>query len=312
MTITPKPNTVSAISFDALDRASLDAQLSPSRSAKAPLEVLNAHVTQTSGLLANPNLSCQLDIAYGSDPRQSMDVYRPCLAADVEKNNPQTHPTPLPCLIFIHGGFWQEGGKAGSGFTAEKLVDRGWAQISMEYRLAPQVGLAEIIQDIASGLMKVVELSDRLGIDRNRLVIAGHSAGAQLAAAILCGLGEVNPAIIDAIHGLILVSGVYDLNPVAASYVNDLVAMDGTDIANLSPLFYQPLKNIPVHILIGEDEPSAFSQQSQALYQAWDPLLDRIVLDRLPGCDHFDILNEIIRSSLLHNSQNYPISILTR
>ena len=296
MTITPKPNTVSEIPFHSLDRASLDAQLSPSRFAKAPMEVLNGHVDQTEKLVSNTNLVCQLDVAYGGDPRQRMDVYRP---RQLAKSMEQINQAPLPCLIFIHGGFWQEGSKAGSGFTVEKLADRGWAQMSMGYRLAPQVGLEDIVQDIASGLKKTIELADQFGIDRNRLVIAGHSAGAQLAAAILCGLGEVDPATIDAIHGLILVSGVYDLNPIAASYVNDLVGMDATDIANFSPLFYQPLKNIPVHMLIGEDEPAAFTQQSQALYQAWEPLIEQIDLDTLAGCDHFDILDEIINSPLL-------------
>ena len=90
-----------------------------------------------------------------------------------------------------------------------------------------------------------------------------------------------------------LISGVYDLAPVAASYVNDVVHISPDEVSTLSPLFALPARDVPVHILIGQDEPEAFQVQSQALRQAWAPHLTHLHFSSLPGRDHFDVLDAL-------------------
>ena len=269
-----------SVPFDHLSQEELDWQLSPSQSARDAAGVLQRHQAETAELVAAPGVRGTLDIAYGSGPRQKMDLFRPAKAAD-----------PVDCLVLFHGGFWQEGSKAGSGFCARGLTGNGWAHVAVGYTLAPEASLAEIIDEAALALSTLARRAGELGLDRDRIVLAGHSAGAHLAAAILSGMGGEAAARLPA--RAVLISGVYDLAPIAASYVNDAVGLDLADVARLSPLHRRPLKDLPVRLLIGSKETEAFHAQTDALHAAWSAHLSHLSLETVPGCDHFDILDEL-------------------
>ena len=89
------------------------------------------------------------------------------------------------------------------------------------------------------------------------------------------------------------ISGVFNLAPVAASYVNDKARMDAAEVAEMSPLFVRPARDVPVHILVGGDESDAFQQQSLALLAAWSPHLSQSTFAAPRGRDHFDVLDEL-------------------
>jgi arylformamidase len=95
------------------------------------------------------------------------------------------------------------------------------------------------------------------------------------------------------VAGAVLISGVYELAPIAASYVNDVVGMDADDVAKLSPMRAKPMRDIPTQILIGSDESDAFQWQSNTLHDLWSPHVSRLTLLRPTGRDHFDILDEL-------------------
>lgn len=268
------------VAFDHLSREELDWQLSPSKSARDAAGVLQRLETETEELATAPGVRCTLDIAYGDGPRQKMDLYRPHGASG-----------PVGCLVFIHGGFWQRGSKMWSGFPARCLTGNDWALVGVGYTLAPEASLAQIVDEAALALSTLARRAGEFGLDRDRIVVAGHSAGAHLTAAILSGMGGEDAAQLPA--RAVLISGVYDLAPVAASYVNDAVGLDAADIRGLSPLYRRPLKDVPVHLLIGAGESDAFHAQTDALHAAWSEHLSQVSLQVVPGCDHFDILDEL-------------------
>ena len=268
------------VPFDHLSQEELDWQLSPSKSARDAVGVLQRLETETEELATAPGIRSTLDIAYGAGPRQKMDLYRP------------PDPSgPVGCLVFIHGGFWQRGSKMWSGFPARCLTDNHWALVGVGYTLAPEASLAQIVDETALALSTLARRAGELGLDRDRIVLAGHSAGAHLTAAILSGMGGEDAAQLPA--RAVLISGVYDLAPIAASYVNDAVGLDAADIPRLSPLHRRPLKDVPVHLLIGGEESDAFHAQTNALHAAWREHLSHVSLEVVPGCDHFDILDQL-------------------
>ncbi len=269
-----------SVPFDHLSRAELDRQLSPSLSARDAAGVLQRLETETAGLSGVPELDCTLDIAYGPGARQQMDLYRPTGAAG-----------PVGCLVFLHGGFWQRGSKAWSGFPARSLAANGWALAGVGYTLAPEASLAAIVDEAALALSTLASRAAEFGLDRDRFVLAGHSAGAHLTAAVLTGMGGEHAAQVPV--RALLVSGVYDLAPIAASYVNNAVGMDAADVARLSPIHRQPLKDLPVRLLIGSAEPDAFQAQTEALHTAWSEHLSHLSVEAVAGCDHFDILDQL-------------------
>ena len=269
------------VPYARLSRAELDRQLSPSRSAKDYEAVLSRHAAETAALAGAGDLERWSDVAYGAGARQRYDVTAPRTGAR------------RPCLAFIHGGFWQEGSKDWSGFAARAYARAGWAHVGLGYTLAPEAGLEQIVDEIAAALRHLRDHAADYGIDPDRIVLAGHSAGAHLAAAILTGLGGED--LPGAMAGYVLISGVYDLAPVAASYVNDVVGLTPGDVERLSPLLYWPAADRPVHLVVGADEPAAFGRQSDALAALWGRKLRRISLSRCPGRDHFDVLDELGR-----------------
>ncbi|MGC1506704.1 MAG: alpha/beta hydrolase [Sulfitobacter sp.] len=258
-----------------------DFQLSPSLSAKDAGAALESMVVQTLAAQSNPELDVQLDIPYGPRPGQKLDVYRPKTA----------QAGSMPAIVFIHGGFWQEGDKTVSGFAAPTFAALGWASISLGYTLTPDVSLTELTEEIHEGLQYIADHGARLGIDTENVILAGHSAGGHLAATVICDL--LGRGAHQLIRGAVLISGVFELAPIAQSYVNDLTRMTDTEIDALSALRHPVQAKVPVHILVGADEPEAFKVQSAVLRDKWSAVLPELTYHLAPGRDHFDVLEEM-------------------
>ncbi len=107
-----------------------------------------------------------------ADERQVLDVYSPPNA----KN--------LPVVFWIHGGGWQTGDKAEVQIKPQAFMDKGFVFVSTNYRLLPSVDMATIVRDVAKSIHWVHDHIGEYGGDPKRLLIMGHSAGAQLAALI--------------------------------------------------------------------------------------------------------------------------------
>jgi acetyl esterase/lipase len=117
----------------------------------------------------------QRDIPYSesADPRQKLDVYTPEGA------------TNLPVVFWIHGGGWQTGDRTSVQLKPKAFVEKGFVFVSTSYRLLPQVEIVDIFRDIAKSVHWVHDHIGQYGGDANRILVMGHSAGAQLAA-LLC------------------------------------------------------------------------------------------------------------------------------
>jgi arylformamidase len=104
--------------------------------------------------------------------KQTLDVYAP----GAGKNH--------PVAIWIHGGGWHSGDKNDVGSKPQAFVDRGFVFVSINYRLWPGVTIRQIAQDVAKAIRWAHEHAAEYGGDSQRLIVMGHSAGAQLAALV--------------------------------------------------------------------------------------------------------------------------------
>ncbi|GAB5405249.1 MAG: hypothetical protein Aurels2KO_34800 [Aureliella sp.] len=111
----------------------------------------------------------------GGHERQVLDIYTPKEAST----------RPLPVVFWIHGGGWQTGDKANVELKPRFFTQRGFVFVSTNYRLLQSVSMEELVLDIATSLSWVHRNIATHGGDRNRIIVAGHSAGAQLAA-LMC------------------------------------------------------------------------------------------------------------------------------
>jgi acetyl esterase/lipase len=116
----------------------------------------------------------QQTLAYGKDPLQTLDLWVPAGA------------TKAPLVLFVHGGGWTRGSKSNALGRAlpGHMLEQGYAFASIDYRLVPAATVEQQAADVAAALAAVLARAEALGIDRSRVVLTGHSAGAHLVALV--------------------------------------------------------------------------------------------------------------------------------
>ncbi len=145
----------------------------------APGDRLRARLAQRMGGQSDSNDAPQAPlpqtIAYGSDPLQQLDVWRA-----------QGVAGRAPLVMYVHGGGWKRGNKdvAASRWAPTHFPAQGYVYASINYRLVPDHTVEDEASDVAHALKALLDRADELGIDRSRVVILGHSAGAHLVALV--------------------------------------------------------------------------------------------------------------------------------
>ncbi|MFO1483848.1 MAG: alpha/beta hydrolase [Verrucomicrobiaceae bacterium] len=134
---------------------------------------LLAFLFAASAFAATPEVQRDLFYTEAKDKLQSLDVYSPPDGKD--------HPV----IVWIHGGGWKKGDKAGLQQKPQAFLDKGFVLVSVNYRFLPAVTLKDMMGDVAKSVRWVRDHAAEHRGDPNSIVIMGHSAGAHLAA-LLC------------------------------------------------------------------------------------------------------------------------------
>ena len=130
---------------------------------------------QQQPLVLPPGAQVDRDLAYGPDPAQRLDVYRPANAQNA------------PVIFMVHGGGWARGDKSAAGVVNNKVahwLPKGYVVVSVGYRMVPQVTPLGEADDVAKALAYVQDKARSWGADPSRIVVMGHSAGAHLVALV--------------------------------------------------------------------------------------------------------------------------------
>jgi acetyl esterase/lipase len=145
-----------------------------------------------------------IDIPYGPEDRQSLDVYVPC-----------GNPKHAPVVLFFYGGYWRYGSKSDYRFVGQALASKGFIAVLPDYRLHPQVTFPAFVEDGAQAVRWTRDHIRQFGGDPDRLYLMGHSAGAHTIALLALDPhylhdAGVDRSIIKAVSGL---AGPYDFVP---------------------------------------------------------------------------------------------------
>lgn len=225
-------------------------------------------------------------LAYGPGPTQTIDVCRPAHAAG-----------GVPLLMFIHGGYWQELGSIDSLFAADDCLAQGWAFAAIDYTLAPAATVRDIVDECVQALQTLHAQAALLGIDRRRIVLAGSSAGAHLAAVTALRTTANGAAVGSAVRALVLVSGIYALAPLVGTSINEALGLDVDEAEALSPLL-MPLAGLPESIICwGAVETRSFKAQGRAFSAALRQAGVACETFEVAGRNHFDVVLDLCRPS---------------
>lgn len=222
-------------------------------------------------------------ISYGSNPLQNLDVWR---AKDTKG--------PAPLVVFVHGGGWKRGSKdnATGQHKPVHYPGEGYAFASINYRLVPDATVEQQAADVAGAVKALVDRAGALGIDRRRIVLMGHSAGAHLVALVgtderyLKGAGLSFADIV----GVIPIDGAaYDVPAQMKDGPPIMQAMYkqafGTDLARqkaLSPTLQAAAPNAPQFLLLYVQRPDGV-RQAKALGAALEASGSRVEHGSFPG-----------------------------
>ncbi|MDN3060103.1 alpha/beta hydrolase [Streptomyces hygroscopicus] len=230
-------------------------------------------------------------VGYGDHPNQAFDVYRPVASTGAD-----------PLLVFVHGGYWQSLDKSMFGFLAEPYTARGVCFVSLDYRLAPEAEMDDIVADVRAGVAEIARNAPQFGADPERIFIAGHSAGGHLATTLMATPWEDRGLPRDLVRGACAISGLYDLEPIQACYLNDKLGMTPETARRNSPLRQAPAHPSPLIVTYGGDESSEFARQQAELVGAWSARgVPCQVVDQADG-HHFDAVERLAHDGPLREA----------
>lgn len=269
MTNTPPTDEFSQVLYRGMDRKALDAAYNNSAAVTGSAEIVAGWREVSAKVRTRP--SARLDLSYGERPRMTLD-YFPCGVPNA------------PLFAFIHGGYWQRNDKNGFSVFALGPLAHGIDVAMLGYTLAPEVCLGTIVNEISDSLDHLGSHAGDFGFDSSRLFVGGWSAGGHLTAMMLS-----HPHV----RGGLAISGIFDLEPISLSYLNEPLSLSEDQIADLSPILLIDSSPAPVRVVFGGEELSELRRQSED-YAAAASAAGMIVSLRMAQArNHFTMLEEL-------------------
>lgn len=266
------------IIYRGYDRAALDAQYN----CRGMVPDFDDHMARWKRLSEEAFASFEVrrDLAYGPSDGERLDLFLP------------VGPGPYPLMIFIHGGYWRAMDKTVHAFPALGFVPDGVALASIDYTLAPAADMDRIVRECRTAVAWCHANAAELGIDPGRIHVSGHSAGGHLTAMAMAtdwpSFGDRLPA------GLVVsgcpISGLYDLEPIRLTYLNDDVRLTPELARRNSPVNLLPRGPKAMTIAAGGIESDEFHRQQAVLLERWRGTIADIEAVDMPGRHHFDVV----------------------
>ncbi|HWX07543.1 MAG TPA: alpha/beta hydrolase [Bradyrhizobium sp.] len=212
-----------------------------------------------------------IDLRYGPRERNRIDFLKSRANA--------------PTLLFIHGGYWQSRAKEVFTIMAEGPMAHGINVALIGYTLAPDATLDEIVAEIHGGIDYLAGKLPALGGDGNGIVVSGWSAGGHLTAMALS-----HPMVAAGLA----ISGIYDLEPIRHSYLNQKLKLDAPMGHRNSPMTQPGGAVKPLSLVVGAAELPLLRKQTADFTGHRARYGLPVTYEEIPGANHFTIMNEMM------------------
>lgn len=222
---------------------------------------------------ARNTLRTILDVRVGPRDQERIDIY------------PSAN-SMAPIVIFVHGGWWRRCTRKEWSFPALGFAKRGYTVIISDYALCPQVSVSDITQATRAAVIWAYENAEAINGDRNRIFLAGHSAGGQQAAMMAVTDWTLHGIERDALKGVAPISAIYDMRVFQYSWIQGFLQLTGDAVESQSALFNIPEQAPPLLITLGEEESVEFHRQAELFHESWRSAGHRSEYFSVPGEDH--------------------------
>jgi len=222
------------------------------------------------------------DVVYGPGARNRLDVFTP----------PGAPPAGgWPALVFIHGGYWQRLYKDDWSVIAAPFVNNGMAAVILGYTLCPQTTIRGIAGEIETAISYVWKAAAGLSLNRDRLTLAGHSAGGHLTAWCMTTDWTERQLPETPFVAATAISGLFDLEPLVPIYLNEALKLDNAEALAMSPAYRERRTRCLLTAAVGGAELEEFGRQNALLGTHWSGVREWT----LPGLNHFSIIDQLTR-----------------
>ena len=226
----------------------------------------------------------QIDLNFGEGERDKLDWF--------SGGNPNG-----PALLYIHGGYWQRGDKSMYSFIAESFTKHGVSVAVTNYNLTPSVRIGQIPPQIQRAIAWLWHNASELGFSRDQFFVSGHSAGGHLTARMMAthwpAIDSQLPQ--DLIRGAIPISGLYELEPLVHTSINDGPQMDVEEARAESPCNIPPATIAPQLVVVGGGETEEFFRQADDYAEKFRTGERKMERYNVLNDDHFDELETWVK-----------------
>jgi arylformamidase len=214
----------------------------------------------------------ELDVPYGPNPRQIVDIFYPRRRANA------------PLAMFIHGGYWRALQPSAFSQVAAGLNERGFTVTLVGYDLCPHVTIGTIVDQVRHAAMTLWRRFQR------PILVLGHSAGGHLAASTLATDWASLGAPADLVPAAMGISGLYDLAPMCATSMNADFKLNETEARRLSPLYGPVPRGRVFDAVVGGTESAEFQRQSRTIAEVWRQGGVATRYDAPASANHFNVI----------------------
>jgi len=269
--------------YNGMDQETLDREYNAVATVPDLAPFLEDYARRSADMRAS--LSCHLDVAFGESEAETMDIF---------PASPSPSGPGAPVFVFIHGGYWRRLSKDESSFMAGAFTKAGIAVAAVNYALAPSVSLDEIVRQCRAAVAWLHHNGEDFGIDPNRIVVGGSSAGGHLTGMCLAsGWHELFGVPEDVVKGAVAFSGLFDLAPIRLTLPNEWLDLDADSVARNSPIHHLPERGCPLIVTWGGSETSEFKRQSRDYADAWAKRGFPVDCYEVSDRNHFDIVIDL-------------------
>lgn len=279
---------MSSVVYRGMDQKTLNAAYNNLSAVKNSSNIIQSWVRQSQAF--RDECTSVSTLSYGPLESQNIDYFASGTFAS-------------PLFIFIHGGYWQRNNKEMFSFVASGLIynslcdgshsanslhkANGFNVAIVGYTLAPQARLTDIVLEINQAVNYLFQHSECLGFDSKNMYVGGWSAGGHLAALV------ANNSLV---KGVVSISGIFDLEPIALSDVNDKLRLDRQEVSALSPIHQINNRPISYYLYVGSDELPELQRHSKEYALCLEAQGHIVEFKTLSNCNHFTIMNELANS----------------
>jgi arylformamidase len=208
---------------------------------------------KTSSAATRARLPSRLDVAYGDDPDERLDLFFPETSAAAAR---------LPIHLFIHGGYWRAQSKADYSYLADVIVGQGAIAAIADYSLMPGARMARLVDQARRAAHGLGEHGREFGGDPTALSASGHSAGGHLTTYLCCRAPHESEFPDNPVRSILCVSGLYDLAPIATSFLQAELHLTPQEIAQYSPCQAIARTDAAIRLIVGGRETTPFFEQA--------------------------------------------------